>query len=292
MMGEQSGRPVEFKPPTQSRPNSQVSSSLSSWPQGQSGQIQPYQANGGQNGQNGQIQAYQAANPGYQQQYGPSMPSAPSMPPGTKRKYVVWALEIAVFLCWIFIMSAGCFGFYLGFNTKYEKQSHDQVCGLTGKVENSTCGLNQVGQDFHKQVCSLCNEGSFDFLLILTSFYMAVFGFFGLFASCGTPFIMNRFGFLKNRCGRGFFLFFIGSLAVAQGLNFTYTEYLTLAAGIAAMSLGFCQMISYSCVSSGGVYQQQGGNQSVHSYDASPQTPMMRDSSGNPVQIRTVQNGR
>jgi hypothetical protein len=111
-------------------------------------------------------------------------------------------------------------------------------------------------------------------MLVLTSFYMAIFGFFGMLASCGAPVVKNRFGFLRNRCGRGFFLFFIGTLAVGQGLNFTYTENLTLAAGITSVILGFAQMISYSCVSSGGVYRASSQS------DGPSNAPMLRDTSG------------
>merc|ERR1719183_950136 len=66
---------------------------------------------------------------------------------------------------------------------------------------------------------------------------------------------MSRFAFLRNRFGRGFFLFFIGTLGIAQGLNFIYTEFLTLVVGGIDTALGLTLMFSYVCVSTGKVYE-------------------------------------
>jgi len=99
---------------------------------------------------------------------------------------------------------------------------------------------------------------AFDPLLILISFYQVLLGLVGLLVSCGAQFVLARFGFLRNRFGRGFFLFFIGTLGIAEGLNSTYTMLLMLVVGCIDTAVGFFLMFSYVCVSSGKVYEQDG----------------------------------
>lgn len=166
--------------------------------------------------------------------------------PGMRRKKTVKILEIGVILCWVLTTSSGCFGFYLGFDTK-DGDSKELVC----KRDGDQCAA--VGS--HEAVCNACHRTRFDFVLVVISFYQVLLGLIGLLVSCGSQVVMDRFGFLRNRFGRGFFLFFIGTLGIAQGLNFMYTEYLTLVVGCIDALVGFSLMFSYVCVSSGRVYE-------------------------------------
>jgi hypothetical protein len=111
-----------------------------------------------------------------------------------------------------------------------------------------------VASSSHDKICQACHAQKFDFVLILTSFYQVVLGLVGLLVSCGSQVVLDRFGFLRNRFGRGFFLFFIGTLGVAQGLDALYTMVLTLVVGSINTAIGFLVMCSYACVKSGDVY--------------------------------------
>jgi len=173
----------------------------------------------------------------------------PARVPGTRRKRTVQGLECGVIICWILTASSGCFGFYLGFDTKISAASDKPLtCQPTG---NLTCGPPGSNDD----ICNACHRTRFDPVLILISFYQVLLGFVGLLVSCGSQWALDRFGFLRNRFGRGFFLFFIGTLSIAQGLNFTYTMILTLVVGSIDTVVGFLLMISYVCVSTGKVYE-------------------------------------
>merc|ERR1712151_1269106 len=85
---------------------------------------------------------------------------------------------------------------------------------------------------------------------------MVVFGLMGLLTSCGSPVMRAEFAFLRSRFGRGCFLFLIGTLACAQGMNFTYVQYVTLVVGVVDTSIGVLRMLSYVCVSSGELHLQ------------------------------------
>lgn len=168
-----------------------------------------------------------------------------------------------------FFRSIGCYGFYLGFDTKEETSAKDGVCGFN--ADKQTCVLLAD----RGKLCRACHESGFDVMMILISFYMAFFGVVGMGTSCGfgTSLQGGRFGFMRNRMGRGFFLFFMGTLAVAQGANFLYTQSLTLGTlrvkldtrkhmldlsylhclgvGIVDCVVGFAMMFSYCFVKSG-----------------------------------------
>jgi len=180
----------------------------------------------------------------------PAAVAAPQ-PPGTRRRKGVQYLECGVIVCWCLTASSGCFGFYLGFDTKIG-DSEPLTCKKTGV--NDTCSLNSG----HDDICNACHRMHFDPLLILISFYQVVLGGVGLLVSCGSKYVLERFGFLRNRFGRGFLLFFIGTLAIAQGLNFTFTSILTLVVGSIDTGVGFSLMVSYVCVGSGKVYEAPG----------------------------------
>merc|ERR1711971_843819 len=118
--------------------------------------------------------------------------------------------------------SSGCYGFYLGFDTKA-----DSTGPLLCKRDGDQCAA--IGG--HDSICNECNRSRFDPVMVLISFWQVILGLVGLLVSCGSRLMLERFGFLRNRFGRGFFLFFIGSLGIAQGLNFTHTQVLTLVVG-------------------------------------------------------------
>merc|ERR1712232_1117566 len=109
----------------------------------------------------------------------------------------------------------------------------------------------------HDSICDACHSSRFDFVLVLISFYMVVIGLVGLLTACGSPLMRGEFGFVRSRFGRGFLMFFIGTLACAQGMNFTYVQYVTLVVGIIDTSIGALLMLSYLCVASGQVHQKQ-----------------------------------
>eukprot|EP00928_Gymnodinium_smaydae_P099508 TRINITY_DN9517_c0_g1_i2.p1 TRINITY_DN9517_c0_g1~~TRINITY_DN9517_c0_g1_i2.p1 ORF type:complete len:206 (-),score=9.49 TRINITY_DN9517_c0_g1_i2:9-626(-) len=171
------------------------------------------------------------------------------LPTGTRRRRVVKTVDWIAFACWALTSSAGCYGFYLGFDTR--ETGGPLVCQREGD------GCAALGG--HKAVCDACHRSQFDFVQVLISFYMVVFGLMGLLFACGAPVVRDEFAFLRSRFGRGFFMFFIGTLAVAQGVNFTYVQSLTLAVGCVDTAVGAFLMLSYSCVSSGQLYAKQAG---------------------------------
>jgi len=187
-------------------------------------------------------------------------------PVGYRRRKTVQILECTVILCWVLTASSGCFGFYLGFDTKagadkgdlfscksqHARNVNSTKCDLTAPFVDCT----SCGDKMHDTVCDACHKASFDPVLIVISFWEVLLGLVGLLVHCGSTLILDRFGFLRNRFGRGFFLFFIGTLAVAQGLNFTFTTYLPLVVGCIDTVVGICVMFSYVCVKSGDVYNQ------------------------------------
>ena len=142
-----------------------------------------------------------------------------------KRKFVSW-LRIFSFVSHIFIMSVGCYGFYLGYDTKHNLD-----------IANA-CVAGVHARDF-------------DIVMIMISLYMIILAFIACLAECRAAWVGKKFGFLASRGGRGFFMLFIGSLAVAEGVNFWYTQHLTFASGVVYMLVGFLNIASYACVSSG-----------------------------------------
>lgn len=125
-------------------------------------------------------------------------------------------------------------------NTKsFDKGAHGDVCAMN----NDTCSVT----GHHRAICDACHRSSVDIVMILVSVYMILFGFIGMAGSCGY-YLKDNFGFLKSQFGRGFFIFFIGTLAVAQGVNFEYSEKYTMTIGIIDTLLGFVIMVSYFCL--------------------------------------------
>ena len=99
----------------------------------------------------------------------------------------------------------------------------------------------------------------------MISLYMVILAFLAMLAECRASWVGRKFGFLASRGGRGIYMLFIGSLAVAEGVNFWYTQHLTFASGIVYMVLGVLNIASYMCVSSGdqgdaGVLKRPKGN--------------------------------
>eukprot|EP00937_MAST-01D_sp_MAST-1D-sp2_P005998 g5998.t1 len=89
----------------------------------------------------------------------------------------------------VLLTSIGAYGFYLGFHTFNDQQELDLV-------------------------------------LVLISFYMAVFGLMGLAGECKARILYGKFGFLSSRLGRGIFYLIIGSLATVQGIQTAFcTEF-------------------------------------------------------------------
>mmetsp|Transcript_38964 Transcript_38964/g.70334 ORF Transcript_38964/g.70334 Transcript_38964/m.70334 type:complete len:210 (+) Transcript_38964:56-685(+) len=162
-------------------------------------------------------------------------------PAGHRRSIAVRILRWTEVVCWILTASTGCYGFYLGFDTR--DAGEDLVC----QREGDGCGIIAG----HAALCNACHRSRFDFIMILISFWMVIFGLVGLLAAFGAPFIRGECGFLRSRMGRGFFMFFIGTLGFAQGIDFTYIESLTLAVGCTDMAQGILLMLSYFCVGKG-----------------------------------------
>jgi len=204
--------------------------------------------------------------------------ATPVRAPGTRRRQTVQYLECGVIICWILTTSSGCFGFYLGFDTKVNSAA-PMVCQRLG----DSCEF----KGSHEDMCNACHRTDFDPILILISFYQVMLGLVGLLVSCGSAVVASRFGFLRNRFGRGFLLFFIGTLSIAQGLNFTYTMILTLVVGCIDTAVGFFMMISYVCVSSGKVYDMPGANLT---HGGSGNNPALTDAPTN--SLLTITPGR
>jgi len=131
----------------------------------------------------------------------------------------------------------------------------------------------------HEAICDACHRSRFDFVMILVSFWMVVFGLVGLLAAFGAPFIRGECGFLRSRMGRGFFMFFIGTLGFAQGMDFTYVEPLTLIVGSIDMAHGILLMMSYTCVAKGNQSLSVAKPSNVLSVAAGPQIQAIEDSS-------------
>lgn len=188
-------------------------------------------------------------------------------PPGTRRRKAVQLIECSVVVCWILTASSGCFGFYLGFDTK-----DSGVGPMLCKRDGDQCAVSGG----HQAVCNECHRSRFDPVMVLVSFYQVVLGLVGLLVSCGSKVVIDRFGFLRNRFGRGFFLFFIGTFGIANGLNFTFTTPLTLIVGIIDTTVGAFLMLSYVCVSSGRVYEVPSFSAAVSNGEQRP-VPALHD---------------
>ena len=163
----------------------------------------------------------------------------PCMDETSKRSFVKW-LRIFSFASHIFVMTVGCYGFYLGYDTKHNTDIA------------AACVRGEHAKDF-------------DIVMIMISLYMVILAFLAMLAECRAAWVGKKFGFLASRGGRGFYMLFIGSLAVAEGVNFWYTQHLTFACGVVYMLVGFLNIASYGCVSSGdqgdaGVIKRPQGN--------------------------------
>jgi hypothetical protein len=174
-----------------------------------------------------------------------------------RNRSLVRGLEYAAVLCWLATLGAGVYGCWLGFNTRAADHGTDaSVCQLVTLVGEpaplgeARCKLTSD----HGAVCAACHRAKTDAMLILISFYMAFFGLLGAAGSSGICDVSGSFGFMRSRIGRGVLLVFVGSLAIAQGTNFLYTENFTLVVGCIDTFFGLLVVLSYCLVPSGVQY--------------------------------------
>jgi hypothetical protein len=173
-----------------------------------------------------------------------------------RNRSLVRGLEYAAVLCWLATLSAGVYGCWLGYNTRAADHGTDaSVCQLVTRDETALLGEARCKlTSDHGAVCAACHRAKTDAMLILISFYMTLFGLLGAVSSSGVCDVSGSFGFLRSRIGRGVLLVFVGSLAIAQGTNFLYTENFTLVVGCIDTFFGLLVLLSYCLVPSGVQY--------------------------------------
>lgn len=173
-------------------------------------------------------------------------PASPSRP---KREQFVDIMKVFMIISWCATASIGCYGFYLGWDTKSRPQNDFDICAAPKDKNGTIESCTPIKDD--RTICNYCHERGFDPVMVLISFYMVIFGVVGLAAECKMSSTFKRFGFLTSRLGRGLFLMFIGTLACAEGYTFFYTQKLTVVCGAVDIFVGFCCFSSYLCVKSG-----------------------------------------
>ena len=167
----------------------------------------------------------------------------------SRREQYVDVMKALMIIAWIATASIGCYGFYLGWDTKSRPADDFKICSANRNKNGTIDSCSPVSDD--RTICDYCHEAGFDPVMILISFYMVVFGVIGLASECKISATFKRFGFLTSRLGRGLFMMFIGTLACAEGYTFFYTQKLTVVCGAIDVFVGFCCFASYLCVKSG-----------------------------------------
>jgi hypothetical protein len=198
-----------------------------------------------------------------------------------RNRSLVRGLEYVAVLCWLATLSAGVYGCWLGYNTRAADHGKDaSVCQLVtlgepAPLDEARCKLTSD----HGAVCAACHRAKTDAMLILISFYMAFFGLLGAAGSSGICDVSGSFGFMRSRIGRGVLLIFVGSLAIAQGTNFLYTENFTLVVGCIDTFFGLLVLLSYCLVPSGVQYVPVSPSAAEAPAPAAQQYPRSRASS-------------
>lgn len=168
---------------------------------------------------------------------------SPDVPPEIRYRRGMRLLSMANFAAWLFTASVGCYGFYVGWNT----DSHDfgdKVCGFS----RDEC----VVVASHKTLCAACHQTTTDYTMILISFYQVLFGMLGILAECRSILALRQFRFTSSRFGRGVLSLLVGTVAISEGLAFSYAESWTFASGVLSTLVGVFSILSYCFVPSRG----------------------------------------